>query len=814
MKQRVTTTFFKQSFLVSAIVAALGSTTVYSQEAEALVDDDQDVERIMVTASKRLRGLQETPVAITVVSGQAIEQTKVLDINDLQTLVPTLRVTPLQRSTNTNFAIRGFGNGTNNTGIEPSVGVFIDGVYRSRAAAQIGDLPRVQQIEVLSGPQSTLFGKNASAGVISIRTMAPSFDLESKVELGFGNFGQQQLKGYISNGVSENVALSLSGGFNKRDGYTESVSGLNNLNERDRWNIRGQAFIEATDDVTIRVIADYSEIEEACCSVENIVVGPTAAAIGALGGYVIPESDSFAYQSSLNKDPDNTVEDGGVSVQVDVDFDSFSFTSISSVRKNDSTFDNDVDYTSLDILTEAGHTEIDTVTQEFRLTSTGTQKLEWMLGAYIFQEEVTTGDTLFYGDDIRNYFDLLIGTPTLLAGLEGVYGHAPGTYFSNTTSVNSEFVQDNNAYSLFANFDYHITDNLTAIFGVSYTKDEKTITIEQANTDVLSSIDLANDLTLFGAPLSFIPSLAPYEPTLKTFQFLPPMPSLPNSVENNKTEDSKATWSMRLAYEVNDNINVFGSASTGFKASSWNLSRYSSPFASDQAAMESAGLALANQNYGGRYASPEESTVYELGLKARYSKGAFNVTIFDQTIEGFQSSIFVGTGYVLANAGEQSTKGLEFDSSYSPTDNWTLTLAGTFLDPIYNSFEGASGLTGPVDLSGEKPAGIHEQSITAGVTYNYELNNGAYGYIRADYLYESEVHIVENVPEDITREVGTLNASAGLNFENGIQLQVWARNLNNDQYYMSSFPPPIQTGSFTGYPNQPRTYGASISYEF
>lgn len=818
MKQRLATKCFKRALLVSAILSAISANSVSAQEANTSAqDDNKDVERIMITASKRLKGLQESPVAVTVVSGLAVEQTKVLDMNDLQTLVPTLRVTPLQRSINTNFSIRGFGNGTNNTGIEPSVGVFIDGVYRSRAAAQIGDLPRLQQIEVLSGPQSTLFGKNASAGVINVRTMAPSHEMEGKVEVGVGNFNQKLVKGYITNGVTDELALSFSGGFNKRDGYTDSVVGLNNLNNRDRWNIRGQALYEPTQDVTLRFIADYSEMDEACCTAADVINGPTTGAVRALGGVVLDDSDPFAYQSSLNIDPDNTVEDSGVSLQLDVEFDRFSFTSISAFRRNDSNFLNDVDYTSLDILQEGGHTEIDTVTQEFRLTSKGMQTLEWMVGAYIFKEDVKTGDTLYYGDDIRNYFDVLMaagGAAGLLGGIEGVYGLAPGTFFSNQSTVNSEFNQDNNAYSLFANFDYHISDDLTAIFGLSYTKDEKTIIASQANSDVLSGIDLDNDLTIFGAPLPFIPPLAPAIPTLKSLQFLPPMPSLPNAVEAHKSDDSKTTWSMRLAYEVNENINVFASAATGFKASSWNLSRNSNPFVSDQAALESAGLALANQSYGGRFASPEEAKVYELGLKARFNKAAFNITIFDQTIEGFQSSIFIGTGYVLANAGKQSTKGLEFDSTYKATENWSFTLAGTFLDPIYDSFVGATGLNGPVDLSGEKPAGIHERSITAGITYSYELENGAYGYVRTDYLYESDVHLAENVPESLTREVSTFNASAGLNFENGVNLQLWVRNLNNDEYQLSAFPPPIQAGSFNAYPNQPRTYGASISYEF
>ncbi len=251
---------FKHSLLVLAISGAI-STQVYAQEQNTNVEKEEvDIETIYVTASKRLKGLQESPVAVTVIGGQAIEQTKVMDINDLQTLAPTLRVTPLQRSTNTNFAIRGFGNGTNNTGIEPSVGVFIDGVYRSRAAAQIGDLPRVQQIEILSGPQSTLFGKNASAGVISVRTMEPSFDLEGKVELGVGNFNQKEMKAYITNSITDTLAFSLSGGYNARDGYTQSVVGLNDVNNRDRWNIRGQALYEPTQDIQVRVIADYSNI--------------------------------------------------------------------------------------------------------------------------------------------------------------------------------------------------------------------------------------------------------------------------------------------------------------------------------------------------------------------------------------------------------------------------------------------------------------------------------------------------------------------------------------------------------------------------
>jgi len=824
-----TSRIFRKTLLVSAVLGALSATNLHAQESDTNEADDGGIERIFVTASKRQTGLQQTPIAVTVTSGETIEQAKVLDIADLQVLVPTLRVTPLQRSTNTNFAIRGFGNGTNNTGIEPSVGIFIDGVYRSRAASQIGDLPRTQQVEVLSGPQSTLFGKNASAGVISVRTEAPSYDLEGKVEAGVGNFNQRLLKGHITNGITDNLAVSLSGGINTRDGYTDSVTGLGKLNDRDRWNVRGQALYEPNEDVTFRFIADYSEIEEICCTVDQVTTSNRQLALQALGGVVLSPSDTFEFKSALNNDPQDKIEDGGVSLQADVDFENFAFTSITAFRSNKSDYFNDVDYTSADILTEEGHTKIDTFTQEFRLTSTGDNKLDWMVGAFYFSEDVETGDTLFFGDDIRAYFDILAsGFDPILASIgapPGIFNFISTLYptleagdpFSADTAVNSEFTQDDEAYSLFLNLDYHISDNFTATLGLSYTDDQKEVTFATLNGDELSAIDFNTTPTAFGVPLTLTPA-AGFAAPLTGFQFLPPQNSLPNAVEDGKSSDSKTTYSVRLAYELNRNINFFATAATGFKATSWNLSRDTKPFPSDAAALAAnPDLVRSNQAFGTRFAGPEEATVYELGMKSSFKKGAFNITLFDQTIDGFQSSTFVGTGFVLANAGQQSTKGIEFDSVYRPADDIKLTLAGTFLDPIYDSFVGASGVDGPIDLSGEKPAGIHEQSITAGITYNFEFDNGMYGYTRIDYIYESEADIVANVA-GLTREVSTFNASAGLSFENGINLQVYVRNLNNDEYYLSAFPTPIQGDvgdrANSAYPNQPRTFGASISYAF
>ena len=209
--------------------------------AAPVLAQDPLIEEIVVTATKRPQTLQEVPIAVSVVDSATMERAQVLDIQDLQGLVPSLRVTQLQTSGNTNFLIRGFGNGANNPGIEPSVGVFIDGVYRSRSAAALTDLPNLERVEVLRGPQSTLFGKNASAGVISVTTAAPSLDAyNGSATLTYGNYDQVIAKADINGPLSDTFAWGLSGSYNSRDGYfTNLVNLADKLYHR---NINGLVF--------------------------------------------------------------------------------------------------------------------------------------------------------------------------------------------------------------------------------------------------------------------------------------------------------------------------------------------------------------------------------------------------------------------------------------------------------------------------------------------------------------------------------------------------------------------------------------------
>nr|MBX2847215.1 TonB-dependent receptor [Acidiferrobacterales bacterium] len=255
--------------------------------------------------------------------------------------------------------------------------------------------------------------------------------------------------------------------------------------------------------------------------------------------------------------------------------------------------------------------------------------------------------------------------------------------------------------------------------------------------------------------------------------------------------------------------------STGFKASSVNLSRDSLPTSLDLAALQAAGIANPNTTAGTRFAEPEESTVLEIGLKARFDRGSFNMALFDQKIENFQSNIFNGRGFNLANAEEQSTTGLEFDLAYYPTDSLQFNIAGTFLDPTFDSFIGASVVDGVGDLSGEEPAGIHKTSLSIGATYNFIVGDNIDSYIRADYQYDDDIPTNDNVPSDVAREeFKVLNMSLGFTTANGLGFKIWGRNLTDHVTVTTGFPTPAGTGGYFGYLSAPRTYGVTVSKDF
>ncbi len=851
--------------LKAALSFSVGLTALAAGVAPiAMAQDDADegarrLSTVTITATKREQTLQDVPVAVSVVDNTTIEKAEIQDLNDLQSVVPSLRVGQLQSSANTNFIIRGFGNGANNVGIEPSVGVFVDGVYRSRSAAQISDLPNLQRVEVLRGPQSTLFGKNASAGVISIVTRKPQFETQGSIEATAGNFNAFRMKGDLTGPLSDTVAYSLAGNINTRDGYADDIATGEETNERNRWGVRGELLFTPSETLELRLIGDYDKIDEVCCVAGNLVNGPTGGLIQLIGGNINGE-DPFSYEVFGNFPSENEIENSGLSLQVDKEFSGFDVTSITAFRKVDSFTNQDSDFTSADLIgLNENSGKIDTFTQELRFTSNNPDSsFDWMVGGFYFDESVEVSSDFEYGADYRNYADGLLvglGAPGALAGVETALGLPVGaTFGQNGQGPEAEFGQDNKAWSVFGTLDFYLTDRLTATVGLNYTEDEKDAFYRQTNSDVFSAVDLVQlgfgsalagagvdptDPTAVGAfalanPAAFAAiQAAAADPAqnpllgLQALQFLPPFLDFPNSVEDGSSSDNATTHTLRVAYDLTDNINVYGSWATGFKATSWNLSRDSRPFASDFIAGSSvtsppsspirdAGLAVPNLTSGTRFAGPEDSEVFEIGVKGAFSTFAFNLAIFDQTIEGFQSNAFTGTGFALANAGEQSTTGAEFDLTWSATEALTLNFAGTFLDPVYDSFVGsASG-----DLSGQTPSGIPDVATSMGFNYDFALGNWD-SYVRADWQYSADTDFFDDPGNQAlidsvgySREVNEVNAAAGFENDDGLSVAVWARNLLDDQRITTAFPSVAQAGSISGYPNQPRTYGVTLRKRF
>jgi iron complex outermembrane receptor protein len=786
---------FKKTLLIQGMSVALitaAATPTFAQ--------DRVIEEVMVTATKRQQTLQEVPVAVTVTSGETIERARILDIIDLQSVVPSLRVPQFQSSTQVNFVIRGFGNGANNPGIEPSVGVFIDGVYRSRSAAQLADLTNIERIEVLRGPQSTLFGKNASAGVISVVTKGPEFEWSGNLEATAGNYGALQTKGYVTGPLSEKVAFSLGGSYNEREGYADNLTLGTKINDRERWSLNSQFLFDASDTVQFRLSLDYSEIDEICCVAGNVVSGPTAAAIPALGGQLDNENP-FSYNVFYNSDPRETVENGGFSLHSDFEFDNFSITSITAYRELDrANLGDDVDFTGADIIApqDSIATSFETFTQEIRISSNGQGPVHWLGGLYYFDEQVEQQGGISFGPRFSDYANILAGG--FLPGVEAAFGFPAGTFHEEGTGVVENSTQDDQAYSLFGTVDWDVTERLVFTVGLNYTSDKKEVALSQVNTDVFSKLALPPTLAGFSG-----------------LQFLPEMLAFPNVAEKGESDDSNTDYTLRVAYEINDNLNTYASWATGFKSTSWNLSRDSRPSVAELAGVTAAGLALPNNlRTGTRFADPEEAEVFEIGLKGQYETFSFAATVFDQTLNDFQTNAFTGTGFALTNAGETNVKGLEIESTYYATDSLTLTFAGTFLDPVYESYpRAASG-----DLSGEQVAGISEESISVSGNWEWE-RNGYTGFVRADYQYESEVQILDAqdataalaVVGASTRKSNLLSASIGVS-RGDYELILWGRNLTDNEFLITAFPSVAQAGSFTGYPNQPKTYGLTLRARF
>ncbi len=430
----------KASWLLSVGALAI-ATPVFAQDvtpagAEVAADDFQQGE-IVVTATRRASPLSDVPIAVSAITAQSLQYSGASDIRQLNQLSPSLLVSSSStEATGGGARIRGIGTVGDNPGLESSVATFIDGVYRSRSGVGLTELGPIERIEVLRGPQGTLFGRNASAGLVNVVTARPKFQDEGWAEASYGNYNQYRLGAGVTGPIGDSIAYRVDGLWTKRDGFVKDVISGRDVNDRNRWLVRGKVLMEPTDALSVLISADYAKRTEECCAgtylptanvtrnadgtftrspstVAAIIRSMTSVVPGAGAGVVNDNPFDRKVAITPGQDFQANVRDAGISAEINYDFGEARLTSISAYRDWKFVRGQDADFSNLDILNRASDgdsfTRFKTFSQELRLQGEAFEgKLDWLIGGYYAHETLNLGENTHYGADYDAYITRIV----------------------------------------------------------------------------------------------------------------------------------------------------------------------------------------------------------------------------------------------------------------------------------------------------------------------------------------------------------------------------------------------------------------------
>jgi iron complex outermembrane receptor protein len=793
-----------------------------AQQAEPEVNRVEDV---IVTAAKREQNLQDVPIVVTALSQEALEGAGVHDIKDLQILTPGLIVTSTSNEAITTARVRGVGTVGDNPGLESSVLVTVDGVYRPRNGVGFGDLGNLQRIEVLKGPQGTLFGKNASAGVINIITEAPSFTFGAEAELTGGNYGQLGGSAYITGPIiADTLAGSLYFADRQRDGFLDVVTtpGPRTNNEdvdQSFYTVRGQLLWQPSDKLSGRFIADYSRRDENCCSATQLYVGSSPVSRAVLINQVRPGSvDTTAHPfdriASANRDTTQKIEDQGVSAEFNYDLTpDITLTSITAGRSWRTENGQDSDFTGADIAYRptdgTNFTEIKQFSQEFRAAGTD-GPVDWLVGAFYAKEDLTAGSQLLYGTD---YYAYVAGK--LLSGVPGLLGLTSAAIFQPGNGSRDSYDQTTESWALFTDNTVHMTDKLSLNLGVRWTLDEKDLTSVYTTTGSSCDQGEAAYATLVGlagaATAGTIVGTLCLNNENNDFDAL-------GANHQTRSEDA-VTGTLKLKYDFTDNAMVYGSYSRGFKAGGFNLDREQAVLITPTGPNFTADP---NTAFRGEYVDS-----FELGTKLRLLDGSLllNAAAFHQTFTDFQLNTFVGTAFIVETLPEVISKGIDADFNYAtPVDGLTFQGGVTYAETTISEFTAsdllvASRFNSLRRLPGAQLSFAPKVSVSLAGNYETPIGAGLMFKTNVTAKYLSDYNTGSDLHPSKAQEAYTLvNARIGIGSESGRwMLEAWAQNLTDQDYLQVGFNGPFQVDEnndaisvYDAFLGAPRTYGLTL----
>lgn len=694
---------------MAAVTAATTGQQIEGQTAQP----DKDSGAIVVTATRRKELLSDVPLAVSAVSAKQLDRSGAHDIRQLNQLVASLYVSSTGTEAGAAVArIRGVGTVGDNPGLEASVPVFIDGVYRSRTGMALSELGPLDQIEVLRGPQGTLFGRNASAGLISIETAGPLFQRETDGAVTVGNYGLWRGDASVTGPVTSTLAARIDAVVMKRDGFLHDVVSGRDFDNRNRWLIRAQALYKPDSDLSVRIIGDYTRRREQCCAavylpMHDTVLRPngtveylpsTIAALERGMGAVLDDGTLRNTSVTSGRDYTSNVDDYGLSAQADYDLGGTKLTSITAWRHNNFVRGVDLDYNNLDLLYRTGNGGTDqrfnTFTQEVRLQGKAFGgRLDWLVGGFFMDERLRLTDNLAYGQDFARYSNCLVALSFASStGQPGLLDPANSTCFDPAVASSvlpSLATGAQSVLSAFARLGTFagpgFTDsgfsNLAAALGFPGQSLNGAAINDRWNqsddnwalfTHNIVSIAPGFDLTL-GARFTHdrkrvVGDLNDTNPLCSFYSAnIPSLQALPCSVVQSAPgghfsgSDSKAennlSGTAAASYKIGRML-AYASYSRGYKAGGFNLDR------AGLNRIGGSGAIIAGSNLAPLEFKPEINDAVELG--AKYHSPAFdlNVAIFRELFRNFQLNTFNGLYFIVENinACKASLNGADTDN--------------------------------------------------------------------------------------------------------------------------------------------------------
>lgn len=829
-----------QILRASASVAAVGAVAFGFAGAASAQDQDQPatVDDIIVTAQKREQSLQDVPIVVTSLSQEALQDAGVRDIKDLQILTPGLIVTSTTNESVTTARIRGVGTVADNPGIESSVGVVIDGVYRSRNGVGFGDLGEMSRIEVLKGPQGTLFGKNTSAGVINVITAAPSFTPGYNAEFTAGNYDAFGVSGSVTGPITDKLAMRLYGARRVRDGFYDVVVGPGPRTNTDDQNqdfgtVRGQLLWLPTDATSVRLIADYSNRSEYCCVATPVILGPTAAIVDAISGGVGVAGPPYGRQpysreARANRSTQQDITDRGVSVELNHDFgEAATLTSITAYRSWETVNGGDVDFSAADLFYRLPDGNfsfgLDQFSQEVRLAGR-TDRLDWLVGGMYSKEDLSRNDSFLFGAAWNSYLSTLgasqagfpgaaatflrcltaPSTPIPVPGVGPVPANllcasqgfaAPlvaGPVYAAGDGYLDKYQQDSSSFALFTNNTFRVSEQLELTLGLRYTREEKTLDTAQDNIG-------NNGLPCAAARLN--PLMAPGQPLNALLGgglcINQTNPDFDGRNYTQDFEDDDISGRFSAQYRFNPSLMVYASAARGFKSGGFNLERSSAP----RAANNSSPIPVDDTSF-----DSETVESYELGFKSTLLNRTllFNATAYQQNFSNFQLNTFAGIAFIVESIPELDTRGVDMDFLwFTPVEGLSIQGGATFTDSTYGEFTAAdlqvpSRFPALSLLPGEKVSFAPDFTATLGFNFDRSIGNGLRAGFSLSGKYSSEYNTGSDLlPAKMQEAFSLFNGRISLGSEDERwTLEVWGQNLTDEEYYQVVFNAPLQGSPF------------------